>query len=170
MIETVVIRPPTTDDRPAILNVLRDAFRRDDEATLVDALWRDDAMPVELIAEEAGRVIGYCGFSPVKAEPALEGRLLGLAPLAVTNERQGQGVGKTLAMHGLERCRERDAALIVVLGEPEYYSRFGFKPASDHNIKWAAMDAGRAFQLIDFGGVTGSTAHTINYHTAFSQV
>ncbi|MEZ5894084.1 MAG: N-acetyltransferase [Parvularculaceae bacterium] len=169
MNDTVVIRAPESKDRPAILAVLRDAFRRDAEAELVEALWRDDAMKVELIAENDG-VIGYCGFSPVTAEPALSGELLGLAPLAVANERQGHGVGKALAMKGLDLCRRRGAALVVVLGEPEYYGRFGFKPASDHNVVWAAMDAGRAFQLIDFGGVTGSTPLSIHYHPAFSEV
>jgi len=170
MSETLAIRTPDADDHGAILSVLCDAFRRDDEARLVDALWRDEAMTVELIAENNDRVVGYCGFSGVTAEPALDGTLLGLAPLAVVNELQGRGIGKALAMAGLEICRERGAALVVVLGEPDYYSRFGFKPASDFDVRWAAMDAGRAFQLIDFAGVAGAEPVQVHYHSAFSSV
>ena len=170
MSETLAIRTPDADDHGAILSVLRDAFRRDDEARLVDALWRDGAMTVELIAEENDRIVGYCGFSGVTAEPTLDGTLLGLAPLAVANEFQGRGVGKALAMAGLEMCRKQGAALVVVLGEPDYYSRFGFKPASDFDVRWAAIDAGRAFQLIDFAGVAGAEPVQIHYHPAFSSV
>ena len=166
----ISIRLADKTDRPAILNVLRDAFRREDEARLVEKLWQAGAMTTELVAEEDDIVIGYCAFSIVTAEPALEGLLLGLAPLAVLNERQGKGVGIALAMRGLEICHEKNAALIVVLGEPEYYSRFGFKPASDYDVSWAAMDAGRAFQLIDFAGITGATPYKINYHSAFAEV
>jgi len=166
----IFIRPADEKDRPAILNVLCDAFRREDEARLVEKLWQAGAMTTELVAEEDGVIIGYCAFSVVTSEPALDGLLLGLAPLAVLNERQGNGVGKALAMRGLEICHQQDAALIVVLGEPGYYSRFGFKPASDYDVSWAAMDAGRAFQLIDFAGITGATPHKISYHSAFAEV
>jgi len=166
----ISIRKADIDDRPTILSVLRDAFRRDAEAVLVEKLWQGGAIKNELIAEEDGIVTGYCAFSTVTADLTLSGLLLGLAPLAVLNERQGKGVGKALAMRGLEICRQQQAALIVVLGEPEYYSRFGFCPASDYDVKWAAMDAGRAFQLIDFGDITGATPYKINYHSAFSEV
>ncbi|GJL91985.1 GNAT family N-acetyltransferase [Hyphococcus sp.] len=170
MTETLTIRAQDVNDRAAVLSVLRDAFRRDDEARLVEALWREDAMIIELVAEQDGRIVGYCAFSEVTAEPALDGLLLGLAPLAVINVQQGQGHGKALAMAGLELCRQRGAKLVVVLGEPEYYSRFGFTPASDYIVSWATMDVGRVFQLIDFGGVTGAAPIRIHYHPAFSAV
>lgn len=170
MSDPLTIRAPTDTDRPAILHVLRDAFRREEEANLVELLWRDDAMNVEVIAEEEGEIVGYCGFSPITTEPASEGILFGLAPLAVLNARQGHGIGKALAMKGLEECRNKNAELIVVLGEPDYYARFGFKPAADFNAKWAALDAGPAFQLIDFEGVTDERPLLIHYHPAFSEV
>ena len=170
MSEPLIIRTPTDTDRPAILHVLRDAFRREEEAKLVELLWRDDAMKVEVVAEESGEIIGYCGFSPITTEPVREGVLFGLAPLAVLNDRQGKGVGKALAMKGLEACRKQNAAMVVVLGEPDYYSKFGFKPACEFNAKWAALDAGPAFQLIDFEGVTDGSPLLIHYHPAFSEV
>ncbi len=170
MKDGVIIRAPSTSDRPAALSVVRDAFRREAEAALIEKLWAEDAIDIELIAEQESVIIGYCAFSAVTAAPTLDGKLLGLAPLAVLNEYQGRGVGKALAMQGLEACRANNAALVVVLGEPDYYSRFGFKCASDFQINWAVMDAGAAFQLIDFNGVTDGEPHMIHYHPAFSEV
>ena len=163
----VLFRPATADDRPAILKVIRDAFRRDDEAKLVEHLWTDDAMAVEIVAIQDADLLGYCGFSAVTATPAIDAKLLGLAPLAVANEHQGRGIGKTLAMLGLKRCREQDAALVVVLGEPEYYSRFGFKPAHEYNMRWNGGDFGDAFQAVFFREPHEYETRVIRYHEAF---
>ena len=164
------IRTPEECERPAILAVICAAFGQEDEAHLVDTLWVAHAITHEFIAEADGVIIGYCAFSEVTAEPAMEGRLFGLAPVAVAPAQQNRGGGKALIERGLNACRTDDAALIVVLGEPEYYNRFGFQPASEYNVEWAAMNAASAFQLIDFNNVTSAISHKINYHPAFSEV
>lgn len=165
-----IIRSPDETDRPAILSVVTAAFKQDDEARLVEKLWAADAMDLEFVANQENKIIGYCAFSKVTAEPALDGLLLGLAPVAVAPDSQNSGIGKALVQHGLDACCANDAALIVVLGEPEYYRRFGFEPASMFNMSWAAMDAGDAFQIIDCAGVSSSAAHKIDYHSAFSEI
>ncbi len=76
------------------------------------------------------RVIGHILFSPI----TLDGRQppfpsLGLAPMAVDPAHQRRGVGTALVETGLARCRERGVSLVVVLGHPDYYPRFGFRPA-----------------------------------------
>ncbi len=157
-------------DRPFILSVVNAAFGRDDEAQLVKKLWAADAVTLEFIAVQDDEIVGYCAFSEVTAKPAIGGLLLGLAPLAVTPGYQSKGVGNALVEYGLNSCQARDAALIVVLGEPAYYGRFGFEPASKFNISWAAMDAGDAFQLIDYADVAGNDAYKIDYHSAFSEL
>lgn len=167
---TPTIRAPIEADRPEILAVVRAAFKRDDEARLVEKLWTAQAMVSEFVSQQNNEIIGYCGFSKVTAAPAIDGLLLGLAPLAVAPGHQKKGVGAHLVEQGLNACRTRDTALIVVLGEPEYYGRFGFEPASKFNISWAAMDAGDAFQLIDYAGVAGNDAYKIDYHPAFSEI
>ena len=164
------IREAEAEDRAAILALLRDAFGREEEARLVERLWTDDAVALELAAFIDGALAGYCAFSLVTAEPELEGPALGLAPLAVAPSMQNQGVGAALVETGLEVCEERGASLVVVLGEPEYYSRFGFAPARAKNISWAAMDAGDAFQIIDYADLPENTARRIHYHPAFQEV
>jgi predicted N-acetyltransferase YhbS len=59
---------------------------------------------------------------------------------------------------------------VVVLGEPKYYGRFGFEPASRKNMSWATADAGDAFQLLDFGAVFDNKPRKISYHSAFNGV
>ncbi len=165
-----IIRSPDEADRPAILSVLTAAFGRDDEARLVEKLWAAKAMVLEFAAEQGNAITGYCAFSNVTADPAIGGLLLGLAPVAVAPGSQNSGIGKVLVEHGIHGCRSNDAALIVVLGAPKYYERFGFEPASSFNMRWAVQDAGDAFQLIDCAGVASSVAHKIDYHPAFSEV
>ena len=164
----VFIREATTEDRNAILDVLRDAFRQDDEALIVERLWAADAIDPEYVAEVKREIIGYCAFSPITTDPLIGGLLLGLAPVAVKTRYQRSGAGSVLVNKGLEICKERNARLIVVLGEPDYYSHFGFEPASTKNMRWSVMDAGDAFQAIDLAGVADGKPYTIDYHPAFT--
>ena len=164
-----VIRAPRSE-REAILAVVRAAFDQDDEARLVERLWDENAIRRELVAELDGAVAGYCAFSEVVAEPPMNGLLLGLAPVAALPEQQGREVGTRLVRIGLALAKAEGASLVVVLGEPRYYARFGFEPASRYNIHWAAKDAGDAFQLIDFAGAADGLPHAIHYHPAFSEV
>ena len=146
------------------------AFEREDETNLVRALWREDAMTSEWLAETGGEVIGYCAFSPVTCKPALEGLLLGLAPVAVAPEYQRQGVGAALIKTGLDECRKKNVRLVAVLGEPEYYSRFGFAPASQKQLSWSGGDAGDAFQIIADEQFGADKPRIIHYHPAFDTV
>ncbi|GAB4528227.1 MAG: N-acetyltransferase [Amphiplicatus sp.] len=164
------IREAEADDRAAILALLKAAFGRVEEARLVQRLWMEDAVALELAAFVDGALAGYCAFTLVAADPPLKGVALGLAPLAVAPPMQKQGVGAALVETGLETCEARGASLVVVLGEPDYYSRFGFSPARAKNITWAAMDAGDAFQIIDYANLPATPARRIRYHPAFEEV
>ncbi|MEZ5920218.1 MAG: N-acetyltransferase [Parvularculaceae bacterium] len=97
----------------------------------------------------------------------LAGAALGLAPVAVTPSHRRSGVGSAIIETGIDYCRSRGASLLVVLGEPDYYSRFGFEPASKLNMRWAVLDAGDAFQAIDFAGIDAKPPRKIHYHRAF---
>ena len=169
MSDSLTIRETKKADRAAVLAVIEAAFGQPDEAKLVQNLWTQDATAIDLTAEENGAVVGHCAFNVVTADPALEGAALGLAPVSVTPSRQHSGIGSALVETGLDICKTRGASLIVVLGEPEYYSRFGFKPGASQNISWAAMDAGDAFQIIDWAGI-GETPRRIHYHRLFSSL
>ncbi|RXZ43984.1 GNAT family N-acetyltransferase [Crenobacter cavernae] len=124
------IRPEQAEDGAAIRDVLIVAFAdhphsRNNEHTLVDALREAHALTLGLVAEEGGEVIGYIAFSPVTVAGQTCG-WYGLAPLAVRPDKQRRDVGRTLVREGLKRLAETGAAGCVLLGDPDYYSRFGF--------------------------------------------
>ena len=143
------------------------------------SLWLKRRSPhaiwVGSLAGAAPAVIGYCAFSPITCKPSLDGLLLGLGPLAVAPDHQRQGVGAALVEEGLKVCRENKARLIAVLGDPDYYARFGFEPAAEKKMTWAGFDAGDAFRIIigDPGLSDESDAEdirVIHYHPAFDIV
>src|SRR5690606_24677108 len=96
------------------------------EQFIVDALRNAGQLAVSLVAEDNGEIIGHVGISPVTMSGG-EDRWYGLGPLSVIPVRQGQGVGSLLVERGLAELRGLGAAGCVVLGDPTYYCRFGFK-------------------------------------------
>jgi putative acetyltransferase len=114
-------------DLDAIRHVNRLAFGQDDEASLVDALRDGGYVRVSLVAEYEGRVVGHVLFSdlPITTEAGTV-PALALAPLAVLPEFQNRGIGSELVRRGLDLCRERGHRIVVVLGHPGFYPRFGF--------------------------------------------
>jgi predicted N-acetyltransferase YhbS len=84
-----------------------------------------------------GEVIGHVLVTPVVLTTDQgEERLLGLGPVAVLPEHQGRGVGTQLVETCLERLRESGAAGVVVVGNPDYYGRFGFIPGGRWGLRW----------------------------------
>lgn len=168
------IRPAEAGDHAAIGALLRASFPTDAEARLVTALRAADADSLELVADDHGALVGMVLFSPVEVIGA--GRVsiigLGLAPLAVAEAHRQRGIGSALVESGLEFLAALNPPLFAVLGEPDYYARFGFEPASGFGYRWDAdveKQAGDAFRLL----VPDRTRlpegpGTIRYHRAFS--
>tara|TARA_R110002072_G_scaffold145459_1_gene291877 strand:+ start:31314 stop:31856 length:543 start_codon:yes stop_codon:yes gene_type:complete len=136
----IEIRPERPDDEAAIREVTALAFEFSDfghngEAELVDKLRADGAASISLVAECAGRIVGHILFSPAKIEWSnccCEG--LGLAPMSVLPEFQRQGIGSRLIKDGTDAATESASSFVIVLGHPDYYSKFGFAPASASNV------------------------------------
>ena len=105
------------------------------EARLVELLRNEGAHVPDLclVAEEDGIVVGHILFS--RATLGSGHVALALAPMAVVPERQGAGIGSALVREALRRSRESEHGLVVVLGHPGYYPRFGFEPAGALGIK-----------------------------------
>lgn len=132
----LTIRHEEGGDAPAIRYVLEQAFERGQEADLVEALRQRGAVTLSLVAVEDNKIVGQILFSPVAIASAHR-RLdvLGLGPMAVLPALQRQGIGSRLMHAGLEACREIGQAIVVVLGHPEFYRRFGFTPARRYGIR-----------------------------------
>jgi len=131
----MITRDERPDDAAAIRDVLLAAFPTDVEACLVEALRAAKRLLVSLVAEDAGRVVGHIAFSPVRVNtfPANTGGV-GLAPLAVIPDYQQRGIGGQLVRDGLAACARAGYDFAVVLGEPGYYSKFGFARASQYGL------------------------------------
>lgn len=131
------------------------AFPSDAEARLVDALRAARRAALSLVAEHDGQVVGHVLFSPVKSN---RGRGLGLAPLAVLPRHQRQGIGAALIRAGIEACRAGGYDYAVVLGDPGYYRRFGFRRALDLGLQneYGAQDEFMVLEL-RLGGLAGVT-------------
>jgi len=134
----LVVREERPADAAAIRAVHEAAFPTSAEADLVDRIRAAGALlpALSLVAELDGGVVGHVLLSPVKLEtgggpePVLE-----LAPLAVVPERQREGIGSALVIAGLDAAEVRDEPLVLVLGHPWFYPRFGFRPASTFGIR-----------------------------------
>jgi putative acetyltransferase len=149
----IIIRPETPDDYTAIYEVNQLAFDGSDaEPQLVEAIRQSaEFIPeLSLVAEENGRVVGHILFSPITIE-AEAGSIpaLALAPMAVLPECRSHGIGTTLVRYGLEKCKRLSHRIIVVLGHPSFYPRFGFSadlakpldcPFGDCKDAWMALE------------------------------
>jgi putative acetyltransferase len=131
----VTIRPEQPADIPAVRRVHEAAFPTRAEADLVDQVRADGKAAVSLIAQDDGNVIGHALFSPVTFDPAAAVTAFALAPMAVMPGHEKHAVGRRLVQNGLAECHAQGACLVVVLGEPDYYGRFGFERASRHGLR-----------------------------------
>jgi len=111
--------------RQAVREVISGAFRRDDEADLVEKLRGDGDVALELAACENGKVVGHILFSELIVEPATV-RIAALAPLSVSPSRQKTGIGSALVRDALVRGEALGFDAVAVLGDNTYYGRFGF--------------------------------------------
>jgi putative acetyltransferase len=131
----LTIRPETPADREAIARVETAAFRRDDEARLVNALRDAGKLVLSLVADEDGEIVGHIAFSPLRFEPAEPSvSAVALGPVAVMPGRMRHGIGGRLIEKGLGELTALQVECVIVLGEPDFFSWFGFVPASSMGL------------------------------------
>jgi len=166
----VRVRNESPGDVPAVRRVLCSAFPTGAEAALVDALRGRTDPQIALVAESGdGEVVGHILFTPVEIRsPESDSRAIGLAPMAVAPAWQRRGVGEALVEAGLAACRALGESLVVVLGHPTYYPRFGFRPACDAGLYYGAPGPNEAFLICELkeGALRGRRGE-VRYHAAF---
>ena len=124
---SLLVRPETPVDVGAIREINRAAFGVSVEADLVDRLRADGDLLLSLVAERADKIVGHCGFSRLTIQDA--GRMaaaVSLGPVAVLPDYQRSGIGGMMIREGIARLGRSGETLIFVLGDPDYYLRFGF--------------------------------------------
>jgi putative acetyltransferase len=163
----IKIRKETAADTTAIQAVTISAFLKaphtsHTEQFIVEALRKAGLLTISLVADAEGTVIGHVAVSPVSISDFASG-WFGLGPISVVPEHQGRGVGSRLMQEALRTLREQGAAGCVLLGEPGYYSRFGFR--ADPNLILPDVPP-EYFQAIS---LDSSRPHgTVSYHEAFN--
>jgi putative acetyltransferase len=168
----IIIRPEKPPDIPGISEVNRQAFGTTVEANLVDALRSRGAVTFSLVAVRGEKIIGHILLSPVEiVSQGGSSTALGLGPIAVLPEEQRKGIGGRLIAAGLEECRQAGHEVVVVLGEPEYYSRFGFKTSKPYGIRYEQEIPEQFFMVLELrpGALAGRTG-IVKYQSEFSGV
>jgi putative acetyltransferase len=161
----VLIRVEEPGEDLAISEVHISAFGGTVEAEAVEALRGQGALLASLVALVRDRIVGHVALSPVDVGGVARAAVA-LGPLAVEPEYQGRGIGAMLVDAFLQHCRVRDEGLVVVLGYPGYYGRFGFVPAERLGLHY--HDAGEAFQALEVRpGAAEGLSGEVRYHPAF---
>jgi putative acetyltransferase len=142
----MLVRKERPTDLDAIRALVTASFPSPAEAALIDALRSAGTLSLSLVAVDENEVIGHVGFSPVTIDGVTRG--LGLAPVAVREDRRRRGVGERLVRDGLGLCRNLAVGLVVVLGDPRYYARFGFEAARRLELR-DEYQAGDGFQAVE---------------------
>jgi len=129
---SISIRKEQASDIQSIDDVTAAAFldaphTNHTEQFIVKALRNSGVLSASLVADDAGKVIGHVALSPVSISDGSEG-WYGLGPIFVKPSAQGRGVGSELMNAALSELKHLNANGCVLLGDPEYYLRFGFKP------------------------------------------
>lgn len=148
-----LIREERPGDETTVHRVTEAAFAGEPhsegtEPAIVDALRADGDLALSLVAEASGsEIIGHVAFSPALLSGGAAGWYT-LGPVSVLPERQGQGIGRALIEAGIAHMRKAGAQGVVVLGDPDLYSRFGFVRGTRLHIEGPLASY---FQVLPFG-------------------
>lgn len=169
--DSFFIRPEQPSDTDAIFEVNHQAFGQDGEARLVNALRSDGEYnpALSLVAVFGDRIIGHILFPPITiVSETAETAALALAPLAVHQDFQCQGIGTALIEEGLRECQRLGHRIVVVVGHPAYYPRFGFTMARDRGIFAPFPCPDNVFMVLPLThGALDDIHGTIRYPPAF---
>jgi len=170
----IAIQPEREKDYTAIheINVL--AFGRENEARLVNKIREAlDFIPeLSLVAIKNGRVVGHILFSRITIQSKTGSfPALALAPMALHPKFQNQGIGSKLVRQGLERCRNQGHRIVVVVGHPQYYTRFGFSSARAKWLEAPFLLSDEVFMILELGpGALHGSIGMVTYPEEFLDV
>lgn len=162
--EDVTLRLASPADRLAISILLDTAFEGQAETVLVEELRAQNAMALEMVAHHKDALVGYIAFSRLERPE----NWIALAPVAVRYDHREQGIGSRLVQEGLDLLRQQHVPAVVVLGDPDFYHRFGF--SLDAAKALSSIYPSENFMLYPLAeGIAGST-HDVEYARPFRYV
>lgn len=166
------IRCENCSDHQAIAELNRLAFERENETQLVQAIRHSDRYVPELslVAELDSATVGHILFSYIDLMGQTNLQVLGLAPMAVRPEFQRQGIGSALVRAGLEAAEVRGELMVVVLGNPQFYSHFNFEPSVRYGIESPFSVPDEVFMIKPLKNYQERYRGKIVYPPAFSGV
>jgi putative acetyltransferase len=164
---------PQQDDL-AVHTVNSLAFGREEEARLVEAIRSSpESIPeLSLVAVLGDKIVGHILFSPIVIETA-DGPLpaISLAPVAVLPEVQQRGIGSALVRWGLDACHRLGHRIVIVLGHPAYYPRFGFSAEMAKDLGCPYGEVGEAWMALELQpGALSGVQGVVRYPPAFDGV
>ncbi|WP_039017433.1 GNAT family N-acetyltransferase [Halocynthiibacter namhaensis] len=164
----MIIRPEQPADRDAINAVTIAAFATvpygsEHDGKITDLLREAGALRLSLVAEDAGEILGHVAFSPVGVGTCTEGWVC-LGPVSVRPDRHGAGIGSKLIREGLEQVKSLWEAGCILMGNPAYYSRFGFEVSSDLKLNG---EGSPYLQALAFG--PNAPQGDVRFHAAFEE-
>ncbi|MBL1175202.1 GNAT family N-acetyltransferase [Pantanalinema sp. GBBB05] len=163
----IIIRPEVPSDTTAITALTVAAFLNaphtsHTEHLIVNALRSSGNLTISLVAEVEGKIVGHVAVSPVSISDGSQG-WYGLGPISIVPDSQRAGIGSQLMRQAIVTLRELGASGCVVLGEPEYYSRFGFKAEPNLVLPHVPPEY---FQAISFDAPIPTGL--VSYHESFN--
>lgn len=162
--KNVLIRQEERADIPAIRKIVEEAFLQPGEAKLVDRLRADGESVISAVAVDAGEVVGHIMFSRMDAPF----RAIGLAPVGVKPALRRNGIGGELIRWGLAQAKADGWQGVFVLGDPQYYERFGFSVALASGFE--SPYAGEHFMALALNGDLPATSGKVEYAAAFKML
>jgi putative acetyltransferase len=166
----ILVRDESDTDHEAVRLLNRLAFGQDAEARLVDALHAGGYALVSLVAQIGVQVVGHIMFSSLNiVTDKGDVPALALAPMAVLPDLQRQGIGAILVRRGVEVCKGQGHGIIVVLGHPDYYPRFGFSAKLAESLKspYGSGPSHMAMELVP--GASAGVAGKLVYSPPFGE-
>ena len=162
-----LIRSEADEDHRTIFDVVGSAFGDPTEAKLVELIRSRNEAIISLVAEIDGSIVGHVLVSPIEIVPKFNGRLGGVAPLSVLPSFQKQGIGTLLMKAMMSQSPSMGLNALFLLGDPAYYSRFGFITSHLQN-EYGETEAFMHLEIQK--GCLGDTIGLAKYVSAFSEV
>lgn len=166
------IRPEKAKDIDIISEINRQAFGGETEPNLIASIRESENFIPELslVAELDSQLIGHILFSGISIQQSdITHPALSLAPMAVLPSYQRQGIGTALVLRGLKVCKRLRHKVIIVIGHPRYYPRFGFEPARKFELSLEFDVPDEAFMVLALErGALKNISGVVKYPPAFN--